>query len=50
MLDPERFASTARLTQVQPYDPKKILVLFVHGPSEHAGDLGPTGEHDLGKP
>ena len=31
MLDPERFASTARLTQVQPYDPKKIPVLFVHG-------------------
>ena len=23
MLDPERFASTARLTQVQPHDPKR---------------------------
>ena len=31
MLDPERFAKTARLTQVQPYDPQKIPVLFVHG-------------------
>jgi pimeloyl-ACP methyl ester carboxylesterase len=31
MLDPERFASTARLIQVQPYDPQKIPVLFVHG-------------------
>ena len=31
MLDPERFANTARLTQVQPYDPQKIPLLFVHG-------------------
>jgi triacylglycerol esterase/lipase EstA (alpha/beta hydrolase family) len=31
MLEPERFANMARLTQVQPYDPKKIPVLFVHG-------------------
>ncbi len=31
MLEPERFASTARLIQVQPYDPQKIPVLFVHG-------------------
>ncbi|MFZ0708669.1 MAG: alpha/beta fold hydrolase, partial [Terrimicrobiaceae bacterium] len=31
MLDPEGFASTARLIQVQPYDPQKIPVLFVHG-------------------
>ena len=31
MLDPERFANTARLMQVQPYDPQKIPVLLVHG-------------------
>ena len=31
MLNPEGFASTARLIQVQPYDPQKIPVLFVHG-------------------
>jgi triacylglycerol esterase/lipase EstA (alpha/beta hydrolase family) len=31
LLDPERFADKARLIQVQPYDPKKIPVLFVHG-------------------
>jgi pimeloyl-ACP methyl ester carboxylesterase len=31
MLEPERFASKARLIQVQPYDPQKIPVLFVHG-------------------
>jgi pimeloyl-ACP methyl ester carboxylesterase len=31
LLDPDRFAAKARLIQVQPYDPKKIPVLFVHG-------------------
>ena len=31
MLDPERFAGKTRLIQVQPYDPNKIPVLFVHG-------------------
>ena len=31
MLDPEKFADKERLIQVQPYDPKKIPVLFVHG-------------------
>jgi pimeloyl-ACP methyl ester carboxylesterase len=31
LLNPDRFAAKARLIQVQPYDPKKIPVLFVHG-------------------
>ena len=31
MLDPEKFAYTERLIQVQPYDPNKIPVVFVHG-------------------
>ena len=31
MLNPEKFADQTRLMQVQPYDPKKIPVLFVHG-------------------
>ena len=31
MLVPEKFAEKARLTRLQPYDPKKIPVLFVHG-------------------
>jgi pimeloyl-ACP methyl ester carboxylesterase len=31
LLDPDRFAAKARLIQVQPYDAKKIPVLFVHG-------------------
>jgi pimeloyl-ACP methyl ester carboxylesterase len=31
MLNPEKFAEKARLTRLQPYDPKKIPVLFVHG-------------------
>jgi triacylglycerol esterase/lipase EstA (alpha/beta hydrolase family) len=31
LLDPQKFAGRVRLIQVQPYDPKKIPVLFVHG-------------------
>ena len=31
MMNPDRFADTVRLIQVQPYDPNKIPVLFVHG-------------------
>ena len=31
LLDPDKFATKARLIQVQPYDPKKIPVLFIHG-------------------
>jgi len=31
MINPEKFAYTERLIQVQPYDPNKIPVVFVHG-------------------
>jgi pimeloyl-ACP methyl ester carboxylesterase len=31
MISPEKFAYTERLIQVQPYDPNKIPVVFVHG-------------------
>src|SRR5439155_81599 len=31
MLNPEKFAEKARLTRLQPYDPGKIPVLFIHG-------------------
>jgi pimeloyl-ACP methyl ester carboxylesterase len=31
MMNPDRFADTVRLIQVQPYDPNKTPVLFVHG-------------------
>lgn len=31
MLRPARFADTARLTRLQPYDPARIPVLFIHG-------------------
>jgi pimeloyl-ACP methyl ester carboxylesterase len=31
MLVPEKFAEKARLTRLQPYNPQKIPVLFVHG-------------------
>ena len=31
LLDPDKFANNVRLIQVQPYNPRKIPVLFVHG-------------------
>jgi hypothetical protein len=31
MMNPDRFADTVRLIRVQPYDPNKTPVLFVHG-------------------
>lgn len=31
MLLPEKYADTARLTRMQPYDPERIPVVFVHG-------------------
>jgi pimeloyl-ACP methyl ester carboxylesterase len=34
MLNPEKFAYTERLVQVQPYDPNKIPIVFVHGLQE----------------
>jgi hypothetical protein len=35
MIRPERYSYTARLTRLQPYDPKKIPVIFIHGPTGH---------------
>ena len=31
MLNPAKYAETARITRLQPYDPNKIVVLVVHG-------------------
>jgi pimeloyl-ACP methyl ester carboxylesterase len=31
LFDPQKFVGRIRLIQVQPYDPKKIPILFVHG-------------------
>jgi len=31
LLHPAKFASTTRIARLQPYDPNKIVVLFVHG-------------------
>jgi pimeloyl-ACP methyl ester carboxylesterase len=31
MFKPEAFVSTTRLARLQPYDPKKIPILFIHG-------------------
>jgi hypothetical protein len=48
MLNPEKFAHTVRLIQVQPYDPNKIPVVFVPRSSRHARGLGADGERALG--
>ena len=31
MLDPQKFAGTARIARLQPYDPNKTVVLVIHG-------------------
>ena len=31
MLNPAKYAETARITRLQPYDPNKIVVLVIHG-------------------
>lgn len=31
LLDPEKYAGTARIARLQPYDPRKTVVLVVHG-------------------
>jgi pimeloyl-ACP methyl ester carboxylesterase len=33
-IDPQKYADTARLTQLQPYDPARTPVIFVHGLQE----------------
>jgi pimeloyl-ACP methyl ester carboxylesterase len=33
-IDPQRYADTARLTQLQPFDPARIPVIFIHGLQE----------------
>lgn len=33
-IDPQKYADTARLTQLQPFDPARIPVIFVHGLQE----------------
>jgi pimeloyl-ACP methyl ester carboxylesterase len=34
VINPQRYADTARLTQLQPFDPARIPVIFVHGLQE----------------
>jgi pimeloyl-ACP methyl ester carboxylesterase len=31
MLNPAKYAETARISRLQPYDPKKVVVLVIHG-------------------
>ena len=34
LINPQKYADTARLTQLQPYDPQRTPVIFVHGLQE----------------
>jgi pimeloyl-ACP methyl ester carboxylesterase len=41
VLDPEKFANTARLIQLQPFDPDRTPVIFVHGLQETPASWAP---------
>jgi pimeloyl-ACP methyl ester carboxylesterase len=41
MLNPQKFADTAGLTQLQPYDPARTPVVFVHGLQETPASWAP---------
>jgi len=41
VLDPQKFADTTGLTQLQPYDPARIPVVFVHGLQETPASWAP---------
>jgi pimeloyl-ACP methyl ester carboxylesterase len=41
MLNPQKFAATAGLTQLQPYDPARTPVVFVHGLQETPASWAP---------
>jgi pimeloyl-ACP methyl ester carboxylesterase len=40
-LNPAKFANTARIVRMQPYDPNKTVVLFVHGLIDSAATWAP---------
>ena len=40
-IDPQRYADTARLTQLQPFDPARTPVIFVHGLQETGASWAP---------
>ncbi|HEY5891699.1 MAG TPA: alpha/beta fold hydrolase [Chthoniobacterales bacterium] len=50
MLRPARFSDTARLTRLQPYDPTRIPVLFVHGLQDTPASWAPMINSLLGDP
>jgi len=41
LLNPQKFATTAALTQLQPYDPARTPVVFVHGLQETPANWAP---------
>ncbi|HEY5752611.1 MAG TPA: alpha/beta fold hydrolase [Chthoniobacterales bacterium] len=50
MLRPARFSDTARLTRLQPYDPARIPVLFVHGLQDTPASWAPMVNSLLADP
>jgi len=41
MLDPQKYAGTARIARLQPYDPNKTVVLVIHGLQDSAATWAP---------
>jgi pimeloyl-ACP methyl ester carboxylesterase len=41
MLDPQKYAGTARIARLQPYDPDKTIVLVIHGLQDSAATWAP---------
>jgi pimeloyl-ACP methyl ester carboxylesterase len=50
LLRPSRYNDTAHLNFLQPYDPKRIPVLFVHGLQDTPASFAPMYIHLLGDP
>lgn len=50
MFKPEALEDTARLARMQPYDPRKIPVIFIHGLSNSPATWAPLAEFLRGDP
>ena len=50
MLQPEKYADTARLSRLQLYDPNRIPVVFVHGLQDTPASWSPMINNLLGDP
>ena len=45
LLQPEKYAETARVTRTQPYDPNKTVVLIIHGLKDTPATWVPMFNH-----